>query len=130
MNSVFKIMIRLHVINYTEKLRDLLFKKLQTTLDNIYGASIRIRFLEAQKYWKYPDVTECFFKIYSTETLAVKDVIKLFGVEWIFESGSSYDIETKKSLKDESAIWNLHSQGGMLLDENVEWAHIYIWHWS
>ncbi len=123
-----KIMIQLNVVNYDKKLKQILLEKLKKAFEKVYGSQITVVFSNAQRYWKYPDMMECFFKLYSAETITVKEIIKLFEVEWIFKSGPTYDIETKKQvLKDESAIWNLHSQGGILLDENVEWAHIYTW---
>lgn len=115
----FKIMIRLIVVNFDEQLCQLLLKKIQDMV-YLHDKDITITFSEAEPYWKFPEETQCYFEVSTTEKIAVSDFIKYFGIKF------GYLTNTELS---EKAIWSQLNSEDILLHKNVTWASIYRYDW-
>lgn len=129
-NKKLKIIIQLNVVEYDKELKQLLLTKLQSLIAKKFHKIEKIVFHSAEKYWKIPKMTECFFEAYSNESISVDEFIKIFNLkDWLYKFSKTHDVNNKKDIieKDESAIWDKKTHKETLLDDRVVWAHIYTW---
>jgi len=105
--------IELHVVNYSDELKDKIVNLLRKKISNL-DDQVNVDFLSSEQYWKYPEETKCFFGVYS-KNLDLKEMVNLFGVEWHFLSD------------DSTAIWSKHLKQDVFLNNNITWVHTYLY---
>ncbi len=114
------IVLLIQVVNYSEKLKNKLLLDIKTRLHKQFGDDVKVSFWDAEKYWKIPEDTQCFFKAYfSSDTkYPIKKLKETFEVErWWYPSPDK--------ISEEKAIWDSFCDGGIFIDKNVVWVHIY-----
>ena len=124
-----KVFLRLNVVDFSEKLKNILLKKLKKLLEENYGKKLKVNFSNAEEYWKIQGRTDCFFAIYASSAVSVKGLIETFNLDWGYTVGPTYNIDnpSEQIESTESAVWDKATDGGTLLHENVKWANIYTW---
>ena len=113
---------QLNVINYNTKLNNHLLKELNKSIAIAYGNKVKVEFLDAEHYWKFPEETQCWFSFSANAFISVKEIVSLFQVKYSYLITSN---KINESPLEEEAIWALYVQGGEFLDTNVVWAHLY-----
>ena len=116
-----QVILRLHVVNYSEKLKDKLLQNIGTKLYKQFRDDVKLRFWDAEQYWKIPEHTECYFRLYFPSDIKnpIEKLKEVFGIEKLLYFSPDETCEEK-------AIWNSSSHGGIFIDEHVVWVSIYI----
>ena len=116
MKDVTKIGIVLHVINYSDALKNQLFADLRKKLNSY--KNVTINFVDAEQYWKIPEQTICCFSlIFEVKDEALIEKLPgLLGVKSVLLLGNN-----------DKFIWDKKCDGGIFLEENVEWVKAYFW---
>ena len=129
-NTDFKVMIQLQVCFFEDTLIVFLTEKIKKIIA-LVGSNLNVEFEGSEKYWKIPENTKCFWRVYATDGkgVLVSTIKEAFDVQWEYSVTPCHDIHDpeKKVYENESAIWDKKYHGGSLLHKNVEWAHIYTW---
>ncbi len=112
-NKKPKIIIRLMILNYSDDLVKEIIDIVKGMLSAKYQ-KLNIKLDTYEKYWKYPELTDCCFGVYCEGDISVRDILNLlFDLEYCNRNGEG--------------IWNVHTHGGIFIHKNVEWAHVYDW---
>lgn len=79
-------------------------------------------------YWKYEDSSDLVYAILAEKIIAVKELISLFDVTWIYSCNPTFNVNTQMSEELEEGLWskNVHAREEFLLDW-ATWVHIYTW---
>ena len=110
-------------------------RKNSSELKNILTEKIVRRWSQAkillkreEQYWKYKDSSVIVYGISNETIIAVRDLISLFDVTWIYSCGSVLSLNTQMSEEIEEGLWskNVHTEESFLLNW-VTWVHIYTW---
>ncbi|KKQ49049.1 MAG: hypothetical protein US69_C0010G0043 [candidate division TM6 bacterium GW2011_GWF2_38_10] len=111
------IIIKLMIKNYTNQLLQKLLKTIQDNLSSKYQGII-IDLLNTEKYWKIPELTICYIGVYYGCSISIYDILCCLTTSQFWH---------KKEKQEEEGVWDFRINGGILLDKNVEWAHVYTW---
>ena len=118
-----KITIDLSIKQFSEHLTSFLEKELSNIFKKI-DSKIEVKFQKSEKYWKIPEVTKCYFYVYSKKFITVKDVIQFFDLDWAYFSGT-YRIGRNKIAcicDEDEAVWDQRIDNKVFLHPNVTWV--------
>ncbi len=111
------IIIKLMISNYTNQLSQELINIIEKRLSKEYPGII-VELLNTEIYWKIQDLMICYIGVFCDKIISVQDILN-----HVTTSSFWY----KKENLEEEAVWDLKINGGILINQNIKWAHIYTW---
>ncbi len=111
------IVIKLMIRNYTDQLSQEILGQAKALLFQKYP-KIEIELLNTEKYWKIPELTICYVGIYYENAISITDVLSCL---------TKSNFWHEKDKLEEESVWDLRIHQGILINKNVEWAHVYTW---